>query len=315
MHIPRGELSPEELIKARKAEKRALYLRKIGKPIRITPQEFAECRARVNALHDQGMSYSEMAAQTGFVRHVFGHIANGRTKSAYRDTYEAILALRYTGPAGPEPHRGAYCDATGSVRRIDALRAVGFPLTFIAEQMGRQPQNIRYIRHGMRGIHPATRDRIAEVYDKLSFSHPREFGFSESVIKRMLTIARKEGFPPPGCWDADTIDDPDAFPEWTGACGTVHGRQVHMREKIPMCDPCRKAHAERAAELKEYTFDHARLVELMDRKHMSLAQMAEVLGMKPDTVSSFRTGHRRPTPETAEKIALYFKIDLTELTG
>src|SRR5690606_40281199 len=70
-----------------------------------------------------------------------------------------------------------------------------------------------------------------------------------------------------------SIDDPDAFPEWTGACGTVHGRQVHMREKIPMCDPCRKAHAERAAELKEYTFDHARLVELMDRKHMSLAQM------------------------------------------
>lgn len=39
----------------------------------------------------------------------------------------------------------------------------------------------------------------------------------------------------------DTIDDPAAFPDWTGQCGTAAGYSAHSRHHVPYCDPCRRA--------------------------------------------------------------------------
>ena len=55
-----------------------------------------------------------------------------------------------------------------------------------------------------------------------------------------------------GAWDDDTIDDPAAFPDWTGKCGTPDGYDAHYKMKIlPSCQPCRDARAAYRKEQKE----------------------------------------------------------------
>ena len=58
----------------------------------------------------------------------------------------------------------------------------------------------------------------------------------------LYVIARRNGWAPPGAWDDDQIDDPQAHPEWTGECGTDRGYWVHRRQQLPMCTRCETAH-------------------------------------------------------------------------
>lgn len=65
-------------------------------------------------------------------------------------------------------------------------------------------------------------------------------------IAKTKARARRQRWAPTWAWDGDTLDDPDASPEWTGACGTAEGYRIHIRETIfegnplPLCDRCRE---------------------------------------------------------------------------
>jgi hypothetical protein len=88
-----------------------------------------------------------------------------------------------------------------------------------------------------------TAGKVDQMYRKLALVKPEDHGIAEGAIVRAKTYARKAGWTAtPGCWDEDTIDDPSAFPEWTGQCGTVYGFRVHYREGLlPVCEACSKA--------------------------------------------------------------------------
>jgi hypothetical protein len=91
----------------------------------------------------------------------------------------------------------------GSVRRLQALMANGWPGTYLAERLGVRRTNLpTHTRFPT--IRTGNAQRIAELYDELRL----QAGPSK------LTLARAEmcGFLPPECWEGVDIDDPDALP-------------------------------------------------------------------------------------------------------
>jgi len=85
-------------------------------------------------------------------------------------------------------------DATGTIRRIQALRAIGWPISTLPVHNERIPR-LTYVRAD-------TAERVKTFYD----THSMTPGPSQ----RARTCGRQ--YAPPLAWDEDTIDDPTAEP-------------------------------------------------------------------------------------------------------
>jgi transcriptional regulator with XRE-family HTH domain len=111
-------------------------------------------------------------------------------------------------------HVKPYVDPTGSVRRLQALAALGHSGTTLAEELGMTRQRLNEIRNARLEVRRETAAKIAALYDRLSMTP----GDSE------LTKARAEakGWAPPLAWDDDAIDNPAAQPITAG--GSPRGR-------------------------------------------------------------------------------------------
>lgn len=82
---------------------------------------------------------------------------------------------------------------------------------------------------------------VRAMYDTLWRADPAQHGASTGGIARARSYAAERIWPPPGAWDDDRIDDPEAQPDWTGQCGTLQGFWAHRYIKVPACQPCRDA--------------------------------------------------------------------------
>lgn len=154
----------------------------------------------------------------------------------YTSTANAILGL------GPDCRfrnvpDGAQLDSTGTRRRLQALAVKGHPIRDVL-------RNLRCNSMLMSAAVVEARNarRVAGVYDELwNVEGPSPVG---------ATRARNRGWAGPGAWDDSTIDDPRAFPDLTGHCGTTKGYWIHRDRGIPRCQPCKDAEAERERERK-----------------------------------------------------------------
>lgn len=246
--IPAAELPPELLAKRRRDGNRRNKLRQMGKPCTVYDWEFAQVLDKVKAMRDAGMTQQDMERACGgaMSSKSFSDILCGDRLSVYRDTYNAIMAMEFRQYS----NMGARTPTTGATRRLQALRAAGFPIkSTISEMAGLKPPHAQRLSLGKQAfIFYSTHQRIKEVYEKLSCADPADYGVSREAVQKAATWALKAGFAPPHCWDDDTIDDPSAVAEWTGACGTHDGYNIHRRDGIPLCDPCRLALNERRRE-------------------------------------------------------------------
>lgn len=151
----------------------------------------------------------------------------------------AILAIRPPTEPLPDTHR---MPSAGAQRRIAALMHQGFGLQSQAEHLG-------FTKHVLWGLMRRdsttgrTHQAVACMYDKLHQADPADYGIVPLVSCRAKSFAVRNGYAPAMCWDPDTIDNPDAFPEHTGNCGTENGWNIHLRECIVPCQPCRTAHS------------------------------------------------------------------------
>lgn len=310
---PRSEMTPAERRAARRRQKRQRALREQGKSLRIKPHEFDEVYAHAKDLHDRGMSFRQMSEQTGerVGRHVIGNLLRMR-KTLARESYEAIMSIRYEEP----DQMGSLQDATGIYRRIEALRAIGFSELFLAEWLGMKPANIRF--QAGHAVSLANARKIREMYDKLEHADPRDFGITGGKLTRILNCARKNGFAPPHCWDEDTIEDPKAIPEWTGRCGTLAGRNIHRREGIPTCAPCRKAWSDmqrerQGVERTEGEFDREAFSKLFESRGLTFAELEKKSGFHHDSLKSWRNGRRCPHPNNISRLAAALGVQPEEL--
>lgn len=117
----------------------------------------------------------------------------------------ALLAVEVTPPPADDRH----VDATGSRRRLQALRVLGHRRYDLAARLGTTPDRIKHITSGsMRRIEPAEAAAITRLYRTLSTV--------PGPSKQTASIARNKGWHGPLAWD--DIDNPKSRP-LTGGIG------------------------------------------------------------------------------------------------
>lgn len=130
--------------------------------------------------------------------------------------------------------------AVGTVRRVQALVAAGFPQPRLAYWLGMDGPTLAQLM--TEAVVPVTTARVmASIYDRVCLADPAKFGVDPANIHRTKERAAQLGWAPVGAWDDDAIDDPAAVPDWTGHCGTARGADLHERHGIRLCPPCEAA--------------------------------------------------------------------------
>lgn len=197
-------------------QKRYLYDRARGVQRLV---DAAPLREHVQRLTDAGMSQWDITIAAGWKSRNALADAMRRERVTPR-TMSRVLAV--TVP--PVQRRNGYVDATGSMRRLQALSVLGYTTRDIAARLGHMdPQTYIYIANGRtRTIRRRTKQAIADLYDEL-WSVP-------GTSARSTIIAIRKGWVPPMAWDDDTIDDPAAEPH--GAVSHVVPRSKRTREVL-----------------------------------------------------------------------------------
>lgn len=179
----------------------------------------APAQTHIAALRAAGVGRREIARRAGVARTVVNRLAGvDRSKPAARvrpETLAAILAVTPQDKAG-----AAVVDAVGTRRRLQALIALGWTQTELAQRTGLLLSTVNALVHARwANVQHATHLRVCRVFDDLS-------GTPGPSTRARLMAARR-GWAPPLAWDDDTIDDPAAAP--TGVALTPAKR---TREEI-----------------------------------------------------------------------------------
>lgn len=145
-----------------------------------------------------------------------------------------------------------------------------------------------------------TRERVRVVYEKLAGTDPLDNGMTKRNVVMARRWAAEHGWAPHWAWDDDTIEDPAAHPEWTGACGTRAGFRIHIRElmrgnDLPLCLACRVVFEDHRLGSERWRFNSQRFSDLLDAQPGSIKAFARALNLSGDRqVHAWRTGKQAP---------------------
>lgn len=192
-----------------------------GNPHRVPVAPVLE---HIDGLLSYGMNYADIDRAANLPEGCAGNVKRG--KNTTRETSDAILAV--TAP----------WSKIGLKRRLQALSADGISTGDLAEFSGLSYSVLVDIRTKHDRKRTTLGAEIVEMYTKLAGCNPVErFGADPAKTAGLKTRAKSQGWAPSICWDEDTIDNPAAFPEWTGACGTSHGITLHGIHGIRVIEP------------------------------------------------------------------------------
>lgn len=126
-----------------------------------------------------------------------------------RETAERLFKVQ---PGVDSLAGGAFIDSTGTLRRLQALIAMGWSQSKLGERIGVTGSNFgQLLRRGR--VTKQTAQRVAKLYDELWDTPPPSATHRDRItVSRARNYARAHGFAPPLAWDDDTIDDPAARP-------------------------------------------------------------------------------------------------------
>lgn len=280
-------------------QKRRRFLRQSGRPPSVTGADFDRAVARARQLHAQDMTLVQMSELTGVNKRTLARILSGESNSMRRANWLGIMSARFDG----ELDGRRVVSAVGTVRRLDALWADGFPLQWLVDESGfGNLQHVQKLVGGeYEGVEVRNRQAVADLYDRLDGKTPQDVGIPPGRSKWVKGWAVKRNAVPRHCWDPDTLDDPEAIPEWTGACGTPRGARIHQREGIPMCPACESPDRDVAV-----GFQARRFAEMRLERGWSQRQAARELGTDRSTLAHWETGHSAPRPENMASILAVF---------
>lgn len=227
-----------------------------------------QSRHHIERLLAAGWTQAQIARAAGLVHHLVSDVRRGKQTISNHTAY-AILSV----PIGSPPTDTRDVDATGTMRRLRALVAIGWPIEQLAPQLGIFPTALGNIARGeLRNVRATTADAVALLYQQLV----RQPGPSN----RSRILARKKGWHGPLAWD--DIDDPAAQPE------------VEQPTEL---------------DLKRNDLAVVRRAEIehLDAFNLSTREIAERLGLAENTVNAIirelRTGQRRHRPATERTAA------------
>lgn len=292
-----GAKTPEE----KKRVKYAAMMRERGTPLHITPKEHAQLVAHIMKLYRRGMScqaiLDSIPGGTTIHDSAVSKITRGLYCTCHRDTYNALMRAEWVQPT--ELKTGRRLPSLGLRRRLQALVADGWPMSFLAEIGGVTVQAVLQQCEREADAHASTIAKWVPIYEKLCATDPLDNGVTELGVKRAKGNAARRGWAGSWCWDDDTIDDPDAFPEWTGACGTVTGYNLHRSEQVHvksivdkhgktrvtvLCGPCCRARVEAKSDQAERLAERREAVIQWLREGKSDAWIATEVGLSTRTI-------------------------------
>lgn len=162
-------------------------------------------RDHIAALRAAGVGRREIARRARLARSVVNRLAGvDRSKPAARvrpETLAAILAVTVDDLAP-----AAVVDALGTRRRLQALIAIGWTQTELADRTGLLLSTVNaLVNERWANVQHGTHIRVGRVFDELSGTPGRS--------ARARTMAARRGWTAPLTWDDDTIDDPAATPD------------------------------------------------------------------------------------------------------
>lgn len=185
--------------------------------------------AHLQALKLMGMTSRDIARCAGVNEATVHRLLAQEHATVFPATARAILAVRPSTSTWRE--RRAWVSPAGTVRRVQALMAIGHSGLAISARAGKHPEWATRLLSGIssRGfVEEATRAAVAEVYEVMSMEIPEG-----QYAARTRAAAARRGFVPPLAWDEDTIDDPTAGPaETTGSDvpGWVVDELAHLHD-------------------------------------------------------------------------------------
>lgn len=160
-----------------------------------------QTRIHVERLLAAGWTQAQIARAAGLAHRTIGAVTAGATTLSNR-TALAVLSV----PIGEPPQDARDVDSTGTVRRVQALVAIGWPIAQLAPYFGLYETALGRISRGeLTHVRTGTAQTAVSVYRRLS----RIPGPSV----RARNDALRKGWPSPAAWDESTIDDPAAAPE------------------------------------------------------------------------------------------------------
>jgi DNA-binding CsgD family transcriptional regulator len=181
-----------------------------------------QTRHHIERLTATGWTQAQIARTAGIAHRTIGGIINGQP-AVFVTTARAVLNI----PIGPPPADQRDVDATGTVRRVRALIAIGWPLARLAPRFGLYVTALGRIANGqLQHVRVTTADTIAAAY--------RHLAGMPGPSRRARNEAMRRGWHGPAAWDERTIDDPAARPETAGSEPVLNRDQLAAlrREEI-----------------------------------------------------------------------------------
>lgn len=170
----------------------------------------APARAHLQALSAAGVGRRRVAELTGIADSAIGRIMYGGpgrrppTRRIRPDNERLILAI----PVEEAPVAdGQNVDATGTIRRIQALHCLGWTFTAMADRIGWTVSNLNMLLTAT-AVRRTTADLVAGLYEQLSMTHAPGSGGATRARRH----AQQQHWFPPLAWDDDAIGDPAAAP-------------------------------------------------------------------------------------------------------
>lgn len=203
-------------------------------------------RTHIRNLQDCGMGLRAIATVAAVDRKRLQAVLTGRPERG-TGPQEKVRPALAASVLAVEPTLENLAPSTlinpvGTRRRLHALVAAGWPQGQLAVRLGMTPGNFTMMI-GCQHVLVRRALAVQALYNQLWLADPREHGIGEQSYSRARNHAAKNQWAPVGAWDEDALDDPVAFPDWTGQCGTPQGAKAHWRLQIPTCPPCRNARA------------------------------------------------------------------------
>lgn len=144
------------------------------------------------------------------IRYILGQ-APGRRAAirVRRGVHDALMAVT---AEQVDQRDDCLVDPTGTIRRYQALVALGWPAAWLAPRLGVTASNL-HTSLGRGRIRAGFRARVAEVYREISGKPPTPSSPRDAAsISYARRRAAEQGWPPPIAWDDDELDDPNAAP-------------------------------------------------------------------------------------------------------
>lgn len=171
-------------------------------------------RAHVTHLRSCGLGLRRIAAAAGVQRSTLVGLMNGKPGRAPASRIRPVTALRILDvqPTWNNLGDSTVIDATGTVRRLRALVALGWSQAKLAQRLGLTPSNFTTTINADRVLVRTAR-AVRGLYDELWNQAPPEDTHREKLAaSRARNLASARGWVSPLAWDDDSIDDPAARP-------------------------------------------------------------------------------------------------------